>query len=49
MSRKNRRTDLSEFLGRRGEKLKRSGSEWEWKYGDAKITIRSNEWYHHYD
>ncbi|MDD4492822.1 MAG: DUF3991 and toprim domain-containing protein [Eubacteriales bacterium] len=43
------RTDLYEFLNRRGEKLKRSGSEWEWKYGDAKITIRGNEWYHHYD
>ena len=42
-------TDLVEFLSRRGEKLKRSGSEWEWKYGDAKITIRGNEWYHHYD
>ncbi|MDD4494771.1 MAG: DUF3991 and toprim domain-containing protein [Eubacteriales bacterium] len=29
--------------------LRRSGSEWEWRCGDSKITIRGNEWYHHYD
>ena len=42
-------TDLEEFLRSRGEKLKRSGSEWEWRDGSAKITIRQNQWYHHYE
>ncbi|HCG34941.1 MAG: DUF3991 and toprim domain-containing protein [Eubacteriales bacterium] len=41
--------DLEEFLRSRGEKLKRSGSEWEWRDGSAKVTIRQNQWYHHYE
>lgn len=46
--------DLEEFLRSRGEKLKHSGSEWEWRDdslqgGGAKVTIRQNQWYHHYE
>lgn len=41
--------DLSEFLRSRGETIKRSGSEWEWKHNGAKITIRRNKWYHQYE
>ena len=44
-----RRTDLVELLRSQGETLKRSGSEYEWKDGSAKITIRGNMWYHQYD
>ncbi len=42
-------TDLVQFLTSQGEKLKRSGSEWEWIYGGAKVTIRGNKWFHQYD
>ena len=35
-----RETDLVAFLQRRGEGLKRSGSEYEWKDGSAKVTVR---------
>ena len=41
--------DLEAFLRSRGEQLKRSGSEWEWRDGSAKVTIRQNQWYHHYE
>ena len=41
--------DLESFLRSRGETLKRSGSEWEWKHDGAKVTIRGNEWYHQYE
>lgn len=41
-------TDLTEFLLRRGEKLKRSGSEWQWGEGSNKVTVRGNEWFHQY-
>lgn len=41
--------DLESFLRSRGETLKRSGSEWEWKHNGAKVTIRGNEWYHQYE
>ena len=44
-----RRTDLADLLRRQGEKLKRSGSELEWKDGSAKVTIRGNLWYHQYE
>lgn len=44
-----RRTDLAELLRRQGEKLKRSGSEYEWRDGSAKITIRGNLWFHQYE
>ncbi|HCA30514.1 MAG TPA: hypothetical protein DEP23_13645 [Ruminococcaceae bacterium] len=42
-------TDLVFFLQSRGEMLKRSGSEYEWRNGNAKVTIRGNKWFHHYD
>lgn len=42
-------TDIVSFLQSRGEKLKRSGSEFEWRNGNAKVTIRGNKWFHHYD
>ena len=44
-----RQTDLAALLQSRGEELKRSGSEYEWKDGSAKVTIRGNLWYHQYD
>ena len=44
-----RRTDLYDLLQRQGEKLKRSGTEWEWRDGSEKVTIRGNLWYHQYE
>lgn len=44
-----RQTDLVSLLERQGETLKRSGSEYEWKYGTQKITIRGNLWYDQYE
>lgn len=44
-----RRTDLESFLREKGEKLKRSGSEYEWKDGSQKVTIRGNLWFHQYE
>ena len=34
------RTDLVYWLRSHGEALKRSGSEWEWKYHDERVTLR---------
>ena len=42
-------TNLEDLLRREGETLKRSGSEWEWRDGSQKVTIRGNEWFHQYD
>lgn len=44
-----RQTDLCDLLRRQGEKLKRSGSEYEWKDGSQKVTIRGNLWFHQYE
>ena len=44
-----RETDLAAFLQRRGEELKRSGSEYEWRDGAQKVTIRGNVWFHQYE
>ena len=44
-----RETDLAAFLQRRGEELRRSGSEYEWKDGTQKVTIRGNVWFHQYE
>lgn len=44
-----RETDLATFLQRRGEELKRSGSEYEWRDGAQKVTIRGNVWFHQYE
>lgn len=44
-----RQTDLVSLLRSQGERLKRSGSEWEWQDGSQKVTIRGNLWYHQYE
>lgn len=44
-----RQTDLCDLLHRRGEKLKRSGREYEWRDGSQKVTIRGNLWFHQYE
>lgn len=44
-----RRTDLVELLRNQGETLKHSGSEYEWKDGSQKVTIRGHLWYHQYE
>lgn len=42
-------TDIAELLRSRGEILKRSGSEYQWRDGSEKVTIRGNLWFHQYD
>ncbi len=44
-----RQTDICELLRSQGEKLKRSGSEYEWHDGSQKVTIRGNLWFHQYE
>lgn len=44
-----RRTDLADFLIGQGEKVKKSGSEYEWLDGSQKVTIRGHLWYHQYE
>lgn len=44
-----RRTDLANFLISQGEKVKKSGSEYEWLDGSQKVTIRGHLWYHQYE
>ena len=44
-----RNTDLVQFLRNQGEKLKRSGSEYEWRDGFEKITVRGNVWFNQYE
>ena len=44
-----RRTDLANFLISHGEKVKKSGSEYEWLDGSQKVTIREHLWYHQYE
>ena len=44
-----RQTDIVSLLESQGETIKRSGSEYEWKDGAAKVTIRGNLWFHQYD
>ena len=44
-----RRTDLANFLIRQGEKVRKSGSEYEWLDGSQKVTIRGHPWYHQYE
>lgn len=41
-----RQTDIADLLRRQGERLKRSGSEYEWQDGSQKVTIRGNLWFH---
>ena len=42
------RTDLVYWLRSHGETLKKSGSEWEWKYHDERVTIRGHLWFNQY-
>ena len=44
-----RRTDLANFLINQGEKVRKSGSEYEWLDGSQKVTIRGHLWYHQYE
>lgn len=44
-----RQTDLVSLLRRQGERVKRSGSEYEWMDGSQKVTVRGNLWFHQYD
>ena len=44
-----RRTDLANFLINQDEKVKKSGSEYEWLDGSQKVTIRGHLWYHQYE
>ena len=44
-----RRTDLANFIISQGEKVKKSGSEYEWLDGSQKVTIRGHLWYHQYE
>ena len=44
-----RRTDLAYFLIGQGEKVRKSGSEYEWLDGSQKVTIRGHLWYHQYE
>lgn len=42
------RTDIVDLLRCQGEKLTRSGTEWQWGDGSSKVTVRGNEWFHQY-
>ena len=44
-----RNTNLVQLLRSQGEKLKRSGSEFEWRDGPEKVTVRGNLWFNQYD
>lgn len=44
-----RQTDIASLLISQGETVKKSGSEYEWKDGSQKVTIRENLWYHQYE
>lgn len=37
-----RQTDIAEMLRSQGETLRRSGSEYEWRDGSEKVTVRGN-------
>ena len=42
-------TDIVDMLRRQGEELKAVGSEYEWKHGADRITVRGSQWYNHYE
>ena len=42
-------TDIVDMLRQQGEELKAVGSEYEWKHGADRITIRGGQWYNHYE
>ena len=41
--------DIVDLLRRQGEELKAVGSEYEWRHGADRITIRGCQWYNHYE
>ena len=41
--------DIVDLLRRQGEELKAAGSEYEWRHGADRITIRGCQWYNHYE
>ena len=41
-------TDLVYWLRSRGEMLKKSDSEWEWKYQGERVTVRNYIWFDQY-
>ena len=41
-------TGLVYWLRSRGEKLKKSGSEWEWSHQGERVTVRHNVWFDQY-
>lgn len=43
-----RRTVLASFLISKGNKVKKSGSEYEWLDGSQKVTIRGLLWYNQF-
>ncbi len=47
--RKAAETDIVDLLRRQGEELKAAGSEYEWRHGADRITIRGCQWYNHYE
>mgnify|MGYP005783887511 FL=1 len=44
-----RQIDIAGLLRSQGETLKSSGSEYEWRDGSQKVTVRGNLWYHQYE
>lgn len=44
-----RHTDIADMLIRQGETLKHSGTEYEWRDGYQKVTIRGNLWFNQYE
>lgn len=44
-----RNIDIVNLLRNQGQALKKSGSEYEWKDGSQKVTIRGNLWFHQYE
>lgn len=42
-------TDIVSLLKSQGETVHRSGSEYAWKDGSQKVTIRDNLWFHQYE
>lgn len=43
------KADIVSLLRRNGEQVKHRGSEYEWREGADKITIKDNLWYNHYE
>ena len=41
--------DIVSLLERNGQRVKRVGSEYEWKDGDQTVSIKDNLWFHQYE